>query len=66
MDFENTKRGKTMGQVDVLSYCVKCRKKTPMVDRVEVKMKNGRPAARGKCDVCGTAVYMILKAGATV
>ena len=43
-----------------VAYCVKCRKKTEMADVVHVKMKNGRPAAKGKCKVCGTGMYKIL------
>ena len=45
---------------DLIVYCVKCREKTTMVERQDVKMKNGRPAAKGKCNVCGTGVYKIL------
>ena len=43
-----------------IAYCVKCRQKTPMKDLQEVKMKNGRPAVKGVCSVCGTGVYKIL------
>jgi len=42
------------------AYCVKCRQKTTMKDVAEVKMKNGRPAMKGACSVCGTGVYKIL------
>lgn len=42
------------------AYCVKCRQKTSMKDTQEVKMKNGRPALKGSCSVCGTGVYKIL------
>jgi hypothetical protein len=45
---------------DETAYCVKCRKKTTMKDSQEVKMKNGRPAIKGVCSVCGTGVYKIL------
>jgi hypothetical protein len=41
-------------------YCVKCKAKSTMVDAEEVKMKNGRPAMKGKCEVCGTGMYKIL------
>ena len=41
-------------------YCVKCKKKREIEDAVEVKMKNGRPAMKGKCGVCGTGMYRIL------
>ncbi len=45
---------------DETAYCVKCRQKTTMKDCQEVKMKNGRPAVKGVCSVCGTGVYKIL------
>ena len=41
-------------------YCVKCRAKREMADAQEVTMKNGRPAMKGKCSVCGTGMYKIL------
>ena len=43
-----------------MAYCVKCRKKTAMVETQQVTMKNGRPAMSGKCGVCGTGMYKIL------
>lgn len=43
-----------------IAYCVKCRAKHPIKDAQEVKMKNGRPALKGVCSVCGTGVYKIL------
>ncbi len=45
---------------DETAYCVKCRQKTTMKDAKEVQMKNGRPAMKGACSVCGTGVYKIL------
>ncbi len=42
-------------------YCVKCKEKNRnMVDAEEVKMKNGRAAMKGKCEVCGCGMYKIL------
>ncbi|MFN3821486.1 MAG: DUF5679 domain-containing protein [bacterium] len=42
------------------AYCVKCKANRPM-DKVEqVTMKNGRPALKGVCSVCGTGMYKIL------
>jgi uncharacterized Zn-binding protein involved in type VI secretion len=41
-------------------YCVKCKKKTEMKDAQRVTMKNGKPALRGHCAVCGTTVNAIL------
>jgi len=43
-----------------MGYCVKCRKKTEMVDTKQVTMKNGRKALKGKCKICGTGMYKIL------
>ncbi|MFW5997080.1 MAG: DUF5679 domain-containing protein [Verrucomicrobiota bacterium] len=42
------------------AYCVKCRKKVDIDKGEKVTMKNGRPAMKGKCSVCGTGVYKIL------
>jgi hypothetical protein len=41
-------------------YCVKCRTKREMANAQQVTMKNGRPALKGKCSVCGTGMYKIL------
>ena len=41
-------------------YCVKCRKESEMVEAMQVTMKNGRPAVKGKCEKCGTGMYKIL------
>ena len=49
-----------ISMADETAYCVKCRQKTAMKNAVEVKMKNGRPAMKGVCSVCGTGVYKIL------
>ncbi|MEA3560208.1 MAG: DUF5679 domain-containing protein [Candidatus Omnitrophota bacterium] len=46
------------------AYCVKCKSKREMKDAQKVTMKNGRPAMKGKCPVCGTGMYRILKPGA--
>ena len=34
-------------------YCLKCRAKTGSEDVEQVTMKNGRPALRAVCSVCG-------------
>ena len=41
----------------VEAYCNKCKKKTVMHNIEEVTTKNGSPAMRGKCSVCGTGQY---------
>ena len=46
------------------AYCVKCRTKRPMGEHEEVTMRNGRPATRGACMICGTRMFRIGKASA--
>jgi hypothetical protein len=48
----------TEGQYE--AYCVKCKSKRAMANAEVVQMKNGRPAAKGSCAVCGTGMYKIL------
>lgn len=43
-------------------YCVKCRQKRDVENPEHVTMKNGKPAMKGKCPVCGTGMYKIGKA----
>jgi len=43
-------------------YCVKCKAKREMKDAERVTMKNGKPALKGKCSVCGTTINTILGA----
>jgi pimeloyl-ACP methyl ester carboxylesterase len=45
----------------VEAYCARCKKKTPMKDIEEVTTKNGTPAIRGKCSVCGAGQYRMGK-----
>jgi len=44
-----------------IAYCFKCRQKREIKDAKEVTLKNGRPAVRGTCPVCGTPVLRIGK-----
>ncbi len=44
---------------EIQAYCVKCKKKVTMQNPHRVTMKNGRPAMRGTCPVCGTGLYRI-------
>jgi len=46
----------------VQAYCVKCRAKREDPNATPVTMKNGKPAMKGKCPVCGTGMYKIGKA----
>jgi len=41
------------------AYCVKCRQKREIKDAQQVTMQNGRPATKGVCPVCGTAMFRI-------
>jgi len=43
------------------AYCFKCRAKREIKDPQQVTMKNGKPATKGVCPVCGTTVYRIGK-----
>ncbi len=44
------------------AYCLKCRAKREMRNPQQVTLKNGRPATKGTCPSCGTAMYRIGKA----
>lgn len=43
----------------VKAYCLKEKKMSEMTAIKKVKMKNGRPAMKGKCAKCGTSMYKI-------
>ena len=43
-------------------YCVKCREKRDDPNAEQVTMKNGKPALKGTCPVCGTKMFKIGKA----
>lgn len=38
---------------DLLAWCVKCRERRLMIEASPFTTKNGRPAVRGKCGICG-------------
>jgi hypothetical protein len=44
------------------AYCLKCRDHRDINEAQQVTLKNGRPATRGKCAVCGATVFRIGKA----
>jgi hypothetical protein len=50
------------GGSPVEAYCLKCRTQREMKDAKPVTMKNGKPATKGVCPVCGTGMYKIGKA----
>jgi Zn finger protein HypA/HybF involved in hydrogenase expression len=41
-------------------YCVKCKASKEIAETVEVVMKNGRKAIKGKCPTCNTVMFKIL------
>jgi DNA polymerase II large subunit len=45
------------------AYCVKCKTKRELTDAKEVVLKNGRPALKGTCPVCGTSLMRFVKKG---
>jgi len=46
----------------VEAYCLKCRTQREMSNPQATTMKNGKPATKGKCPVCGTTMFKIGKA----
>jgi uncharacterized protein DUF5679 len=40
-------------------YCMKCNVQRDIKDPEQISMKNGRPATRGTCQVCGTKIFKI-------
>ena len=42
-----------------IGYCVKCREKVELKKEEDFEMKNGKPAIKGECPECGTAVFVI-------
>jgi hypothetical protein len=44
----------------MLGYCVKCKKKTEIVDGKISKTKNGRNMMKGVCKICGTKENVFL------
>lgn len=41
------------------AYCLKEKRKRNMDNPIKVKMKNGRAAFKGTCEVCGTKMFKI-------
>ena len=44
------------------AWCLKCKDRVQVKDPTPVTFKNGKPATKGTCPRCGTAVYKIGKA----
>jgi hypothetical protein len=47
---------------EIEAYCVKCKAPRKMAEPQLVTTKNGKPAAKGKCPVCGTTMMKFLPA----
>ena len=45
---------------EIDAYCVRCKTGHQMLNAQLVTTKNGKPAAKGKCPVCGTTVMKFL------
>ena len=43
----------------IKGYCVRCRVTREIKDPKRIVMKNGKPAWKGKCPVCGTGMFRI-------
>jgi hypothetical protein len=43
------------------AYCVKCKCKREMKNPEKVVLKNGRPATKGECPVCGCKIFTFAK-----
>lgn len=50
----------TQAPAEVEAYCVKCKAARKMTEIQVVTTKNGKPAAKGKCPVCGTTMMKFL------
>jgi hypothetical protein len=50
----------TQAPAEVEAYCVKCKATRKMTEIQMVTTKNGKPAAKGKCPVCGTTMMKFL------
>ena len=60
-DIQEHRRNKLLEATDVEAYCLKCREKREMSNEEQVTLKNGRPATKGDCPVCGTKMFRIGK-----
>ena len=45
----------------VSGYCLKCKTQRDIKDAQAITMKNGKPATKGACPVCGTTIFKIGK-----
>ncbi len=56
----DSERQHTDDEDPLLSYCVSCRTKRPMVNTHEETTENGRRAMRGTCEVCGANMFRFM------
>lgn len=59
VEAKSTVPKEVIARVATTMYCVKCRAKRDDPNAERVTMKNGKPAMKGKCPVCGTAMFKI-------
>ena len=45
----------------VEGFCVKCKAKREIQNLTNITLKNGKPAIKGTCPVCGTTIIVIGK-----
>lgn len=45
----------------VTGYCLRCKEKREISNPQAITMKNGKPATKGTCPICGTTIYKIGK-----
>jgi len=53
--------GNGLQKNEIEAYCVKCKRKEPMIEPKEITTKNGRKAMSGKCAICGTKMIRFMK-----
>ena len=62
MDMPQSAPTQAQAPADLEAYCVKCKASRKMSEIQMVTTKNGKPAAKGKCPVCGTTMMKFLAA----
>jgi hypothetical protein len=51
--------GPIASEIMTIGYCVKCRDKRDISGAKPYTMKNGKPAIKGTCPTCKTAIFRI-------
>lgn len=46
--------------MEIMARCMRCKSQKVMLDRKDVKMKNGMMMAKGVCETCGCKMCKIL------